>query len=782
MPNLKENSQIEGFDVVVKNEDDTKIIKKKNPNKKSGGFQSFGLSHPVINGLQKRGYKVPTPIQRKTIPLILQGRDVVAMARTGSGKTACFLIPMFEKLKRRTITSKGARAVILSPTRELAAQTLKFIRELGKFTDLKAISILGGDSINHQFGSIHENPDIIVATPGRFLHICIEMDLKLSSVDYIVFDEADRLFEMGFGDQIKELLDRLPEARQTLLFSATLPKMLVDFAKAGLSNPALVRLDVDLKIPDALELAFVYVRPEEKPAALICTLQALPKDSQTLVFAATKHHVEYLHMLLDKAGISNTFIYSDLDSAARKINTAKFRLKKCSVLIVTDLAARGVDIPNLNYVINYHFPAKAKLFVHRVGRCARAGRSGVAISLIAIDECPYVLDLHLFLGRPLNLLPLNSKPETEKMAFGRIPEDAILAQHSEILEWHESDDFDSILKVCRNAYSKYLKSRPGASKESVRRVKSIDFVNIGFYPLFRTDGNNMEKINLLDRMKNYKPRNTIFDLIAGANPKSLAALNSAKKAHAKLIKEFHFKKYQRDKEEAEENFTEENEDYEEVVNTRKRKAKNEEKIVKKPKFKDDEYYVPHFAADNYIEKELAVNNFVDQANKATFDITGDNEDGFKTQRQLKRWDQKKKRIVEVPNKKFTKIKTESGNWISASYKSNLYAKWKERSKVQNAEESEGDEDETEDQNGKGKGKGKPKFNKNKLPKLPNAKKRKRKNDDKTEKPRNELKRPEQILKARKELRKKQFKSLPKNVRNKMTNKNNKNNNKNRSRR
>lgn len=296
MSNL-EDSQIEGFDVAVKEEDPDEVPIKKNLNKKSGGFQSFGFSLPVLKGLQKRGYKVPTPIQRKSIPLILEGRDVVAMARTGSGKTACFLLPMFEKLKKRTMTSKGPRALILSPTRELAAQTLKFIRELGRFTDLKAVAILGGDSINQQFSAIHENPDIIVATPGRFLHICIEMDLKLNSIDYVVFDEADRLFEMGFGEQLGEILNRLPEARQTLLFSATLPKLLVDFAKAGLSNPALLRLDLDMKIPETLELAFIYVRPEEKAAALICTLQALPKGSQTLVFAATKHHVEYLHMV-----------------------------------------------------------------------------------------------------------------------------------------------------------------------------------------------------------------------------------------------------------------------------------------------------------------------------------------------------------------------------------------------------------------------------------------------------------------------------------------------------
>lgn len=171
---------------------------------------------------------------------MLEGRDVVAMARTGSGKTACFLIPLFEKLKMRTAQT-GVRALILSPTRELALQTLKFVKEIGKFTGFKSAVVLGGDSMDDQFSAIHGNPDIIVATPGRFLHICVEMDLKLSSVEYVVFDEADRLFEMGFGEQLSDIFKRLPDSRQTLLFSATLPKVLVEFAKAGLSDPVLIR-------------------------------------------------------------------------------------------------------------------------------------------------------------------------------------------------------------------------------------------------------------------------------------------------------------------------------------------------------------------------------------------------------------------------------------------------------------------------------------------------------------------------------------------------------------
>lgn len=275
--------------------DDTDTISKsKKDGKKAGGFQSFGLCPNVLKGIIKRGYKVPTPIQRRTIPVILEGRDVVAMAKTGSGKTACFLIPLFEKLKKREIKG-GARALILSPTRELAIQTYKFVKELGKSLDLKTILVLGGDSMDSQFTAIHALPDIIVATPGRFLHICVEMDLKLSSIEYVVFDEADRLFEMGFGEQLSETLKRLPEGRQTVLFSATLPKMLAEFAKAGLSDPVLIRLDVETKLPETLDLKFIFCRPDERYATLLTLLQyVIPMEAQSVVFAGTQHHVELI--------------------------------------------------------------------------------------------------------------------------------------------------------------------------------------------------------------------------------------------------------------------------------------------------------------------------------------------------------------------------------------------------------------------------------------------------------------------------------------------------------
>ncbi|PSN39512.1 ATP-dependent RNA helicase DDX54 [Blattella germanica] len=416
-----------------KNTDETSKRKKHVGGKKSGGFQGMGLSFPVLKGVQKRGYKIPTPIQRKTIPLVLEGRDVVAMARTGSGKTACFLIPLFEKLKARMAKS-GARALILSPTRELALQTLKFIKELGKFTGLHTALVLGGDSMDNQ------------------------------------------LFEMGFGEQLQDIVSRLPETRQTLLFSATLPKVLVDFAKAGLSDPILLRLDVETKLPDQLKLAFICCRSEDKPAALLSLLKHVVKpNAPTVIFAATKHHVEYLHMLLDKIGITSTYIYSNLDPSARKINAAKFQTGKVSILVVTDVAARGIDIPHLDNVINYNFPAKSKLFVHRVGRCARAGRSGVAYSLVSNDEYAYLLDLHLFLGRPF-------KPSKQN-----------------ITKWEDDDFPDGIIGRTIFEIGQSSKSQTYAVMKSTRLTHKT------FIEEHKKKLEDTEKENLVDSSEDRKP-------------------------------------------------------------------------------------------------------------------------------------------------------------------------------------------------------------------------------------------------------------------------------------
>jgi len=366
--------------------------------KKTGAFQSMGLNPALLKAITRKGFSVPTPIQRKTIPIILDGQDVVGMARTGSGKTAAFVIPMIEKLKQHSV-QVGARAIVMSPSRELALQTLKAIKEFGRGTDLRTVLLVGGESFEEQFSQMTSNPDIIIATPGRFLHLQVEMNLDLSSIKYLVFDEADRLFEQGFAVQLTEILHKLPASRQTLLFSATLPKTLVEFAKAGLQEPSLVRLDAESKISPDLESAFLTMKSSDKEGALLHILQDVikipleqelqtkslseavanpkkrkrsqsttnnantdtPTQHSTIIFAATKHHVEYLSTLLRAANFAVSYVYGTLDQTARRQQVDSFRAGTTNILVVTDVAARGIDIPLLANVINYDFPSQPKI-------------------------------------------------------------------------------------------------------------------------------------------------------------------------------------------------------------------------------------------------------------------------------------------------------------------------------------------------------------------------------------------------------------------------------------
>lgn len=234
---------------------------------KTGGFQSMGLSPPVYRSVMRKGYRVPTPIQRRAIPLIMSGRDVVAMARTGSGKTAAFLLPMLEKLKTHSRTV-GVRGLVLSPTRELALQTHKFCSELSHFIEpaLRFALVVGGDGVEEQFDLLSRNPDVLVGTPGRLQHVLVDAQLSLSRIEYVVCDEADRLFEMGFASQLDAILASVPATRQTCLFSATMPALLADFTRARLHEPELIRLDLETKLSDALQIVFFRVS-DHSPAA-----------------------------------------------------------------------------------------------------------------------------------------------------------------------------------------------------------------------------------------------------------------------------------------------------------------------------------------------------------------------------------------------------------------------------------------------------------------------------------------------------------------------------------
>jgi ATP-dependent RNA helicase DDX54/DBP10 len=340
------------------------------------------------------------------------------------------------------------------------------------------------------------------------LHLIVEMNLDLKSVQYVVFDEADRLFELGFATALEEILHRLPTARQTLLFSATLPKSLVDFAKAGLKNPKLVRLDVESKISADLRMAFFAVKQTEKDACLLSLLRDVIKvplaaeaekvesmagekskkgkgkgtplvmaPHQTLIFTATKHHVSYLLTLLTTAGYSVSHIYGTLDQTARTLEMDRFRRGAANILVVTDVAARGIDIPILENVVNYDFPMGSRVFVHRVGRTARAGRKGWAWNFVTQTDLPYLLDLQLFLGRPLRTKVKNIAGESgyvDNLVLGTFSREVIdqEIEYVKSLDERESS-LPTLREVMRKGQGMYERSKGKASQASYKRAKEM---------------------------------------------------------------------------------------------------------------------------------------------------------------------------------------------------------------------------------------------------------------------------------------------------------------------
>uniref|UniRef100_A0A8R1HV22 RNA helicase n=2 Tax=Caenorhabditis japonica TaxID=281687 RepID=A0A8R1HV22_CAEJA len=640
------------------------------------------------------------------------------MSRTGSGKTAAFVIPMLQKLKRRD--TKGIRALMVSPTRELALQTFKVVKELGRFTGLRCACLVGGDQLEEQFSTIHENPDILLATPGRLLHVIVEMDLRLSFVQYVVFDEADRLFEMGFQDQLTETLKRIPESRQTLLFSATLPKMLVDFAKAGLTDPMLIRLDVDEKVSDKLSMVFCMCRPDEKLFALLHLCRRMNRENkQTVVFCATMKHVEYVVGILHRAGIDCSFVYSQLDATARKMNIQKFHEKQNNILVVTDVAARGVDIPLLDTVINLHFPSKAKLFVHRVGRVARAGRSGTAISLIANDELPYLTDLFMFLGKPFKFAQDGSDYKESETLIGRVPDSIVSLETEFFNSIHDNnEDMLDLRQKANNAMQKYTRTRPPPSAESARRVKQdlrTDSVECAPHPFLKADGDKQSN-DILNKIANYKSRNTIFEMNKSQKSQALAVMQAKRKAHEPRISTVSEEK-RKQKEERIQKEQEESAETKEASNSQKEQNVEEEELAKvfgtvigatrhtekseekKPKKKGDgkridraeqmrlereNHYVPYMSSDHVSERQLALDkvDFARQAEGASVDIIMDDDRGMYKQQHGKRWDRRLKKYVgtgdEPANKK---IRTEDGTWLPASYKTGKYEEWKQKQKI-----------------------------------------------------------------------------------------------------
>lgn len=528
---------------------------------KTGSFQAMGLEKEILAGLNRMGYKAPTPVQRKALPPVLAGLDVVCMARTGSGKTCVFLLPMVQKLKSHQ--AAGVRGLVLSPTRELAQQTFKFAKDMAKFTDLRIIDICGGDSIDAQFDALASKPDVIVATPGRLMHLLREIpNFKLKSVRYLVFDEADRLFEMGFAEQLNEIVRECPAERQTVLFSATLPKMIVQFSRAGLKDPQLIRLDTDVKMSEELRIGFFTVRSNEKLAALLYLVRnIIPPNQQTIVFTATRHHSELLHAFFEKIGVSSIMVYGSMDQDARTSNLKAFRNGSVSFLIVTDLAARGIDVPLLNNVINFHFPPTPKLFVHRCGRAARQGRIGYAFSIVETEELAFMMDVHRFLSHELedgypkstdgtvaNFPGYNLQEMTPSMVHtGLIPQDALDEENDFVKRALEEDDMlATMYRISENGLKQYKRTRTEATREGVKaakkivkqeEIKKIHPLLLGADPR-RCNQDVVAKANFIRVLQTFRPNQTVFETGIGTGSASYFSANNVKNG-AEVVKAKH---------------------------------------------------------------------------------------------------------------------------------------------------------------------------------------------------------------------------------------------------
>lgn len=391
-------------------------------------FKELGLSDALLKAVTALGYENPSTIQEKAIPVVLEGRDVLASAQTGTGKTAGFSLPILQKLSEAGHRhNRPIRALILTPTRELAAQIYEDIREYGAFLELKHTVIFGGVNQNPQVRKLKNGVDVLVATPGRLLDLHEQRHLDLRKVEYLVLDEADRMLDMGFQRDLNRIIDILPPKRQNLLFSATFSKEIKKLAHAFLTNPVSVSATPENTTVEKISQRTIRV-DKSKKTALIIKLIKEGDWQQVLIFTRTKHGANRLSKKLDKAKISSAAIHGNKTQNARTKALSGFKAGDIRVLVATDIAARGLDIPLLPHVVNYELPNVPEDYVHRIGRTGRAGASGEAISLVGGDEVDYVRGVEKLLGEKLQRDVIEGfepedpeSPPVKKQNQGRTP-------------------------------------------------------------------------------------------------------------------------------------------------------------------------------------------------------------------------------------------------------------------------------------------------------------------------------------------------------------------------
>ena len=375
-------------------------------------FSDLGLSQPVLQALDLQGYTTPTPIQAQSIPTLLEGRDLMGIAQTGTGKTAAFMLPSIDNLRDadRQTPFKSCRMLVLAPTRELAGQIAQSAKDYGAMAGLKVQSIVGGTSVGKDRNKLHKGTDILVATPGRLLDLVDQKALRLDGVEILVLDEADQMLDLGFVHALKRIASLVPADRQTLLFSATMPSSIKELSKQYLRNPAHVSVTPAATTAEKIDQYALLVNQDEKQALLGMILRGqydVPgKIDRVLIFTRTKHGADRVVKKLAQGGVAANAIHGNKSQPQRERALGEFRSGKTKVLVATDVAARGIDIPGVSHVINFELPNVSEQYVHRIGRTARAGAEGVAISFCAEDERYYLKDIQKLTRVTMERLPL----------------------------------------------------------------------------------------------------------------------------------------------------------------------------------------------------------------------------------------------------------------------------------------------------------------------------------------------------------------------------------------
>ncbi len=390
------------------------------------GFETLNLIDPICRALHEEKYTLPTPIQEQAIPYLVQGRDLLGCAQTGTGKTAAFALPILQWLEqnRKALGPKAVRSLILAPTRELAVQIDESFRVYGRHLKIKQAVVYGGVRPATQIRALLHGVDILVATPGRLLDLLNQRQLRLDKVGVLVLDEADRMLDMGFLPDIKKICSVIPTNRQTMLFSATLPTEIVKLSRNFLDDPVKVSVNPPSSIVEKIEQKVLFVDRENKSALLESILEEDKTFQRVLIFTRTKHGANRIAKKLSRKRISTEAIHGNKSQPARLQALEKFRSGRARVLVATDIASRGLDVDGITHVINYELPKEAESYVHRIGRTARAGTDGIALSLCDAGEKSYLRKIEMEIGCVLNVYqnhPFHSKSITNKKYGERKP-------------------------------------------------------------------------------------------------------------------------------------------------------------------------------------------------------------------------------------------------------------------------------------------------------------------------------------------------------------------------